>query len=89
MSANVINQQNKDELGGEDVTPPIFKFFDFGSVVVKGTITAIGYTYESDTFIIDHPVMGDIDSATLKIDGTFSDKQVTYFNYNIKDNSNE
>jgi hypothetical protein len=38
---------------------------------ISGTVTGTGKYYSSDSFIIDHVVLGDIDSSTLKIDGGY------------------
>lgn len=37
-----------------------------------GTMTATALLYPTDSFIIDHPVYGEIDSSVLKIDGGYS-----------------
>lgn len=39
---------------------------------VGGYLTATAYYFPTDSFIIDHPVYGDIDSSTLKIDGGYA-----------------
>jgi len=39
---------------------------------VGGTVTINRKDYAANTFVIDHPVYGDIDSATLLIDGGYA-----------------
>jgi len=36
-----------------------------------GTVTINQLEYDTNTFVIDHPVYGDVDSATLEIDGGY------------------
>jgi hypothetical protein len=44
---------------------------------LTGTLIATQYTYPTNSFIIDHPVYGVIDSATLLIDGGYVTNVVT------------
>ena len=40
-----------------------------------GTITVTKLLYPTDSFIVDHPVYGEVDSPVLKIDGGYSDPE--------------
>lgn len=54
-----------EETSGDD------QFFMFENIKINVTVTATKYVYPTDSFIIDHPVYGDIDSAVLLIDGGY------------------
>ena len=41
------------------------------SLVMTGTLTATAYYYSATSFVIDHPVYGNINSATLAMDGDY------------------
>jgi len=43
----------------------------FEQEVHQGSILVIQKNYPTDSFVIDHPVYGYIDSATLKLDGGY------------------
>jgi len=58
-------------------TPPIdiLKFSE--ELISEGVLTVTKFTYASDSFIIDHPVLGIIDSPTLKIDGGYVGAEIS------------
>jgi len=60
-----------------DETDAIDYIVNYEEVVVEGTVIGTKRTYASDSFIIDHPVLGDIDSSTLKIDGGYDTNELT------------
>ena len=68
-----------DESEGQDV---IFAKDTFGHGVA-GTITKKNYL--TDVFIIDHPVYGDINSATLRIDGGWALQDGLILNHALED----
>ncbi len=39
---------------------------------IGGTFVATAYYYPDDSFILDHPVYGDLDSSTLALDGGYA-----------------
>lgn len=41
------------------------------NITLSGTIVLTRFTYASDSFVLDHPVLGVLDSATLKLDGGY------------------
>lgn len=47
------------------------------NIIVAGKLIVNQYTYPTDSFIIDHPVYGDIDSAVLNIDGGYASETPT------------
>lgn len=47
-------------------------------VVSRGVLTATSRELATDSFVIDHPVYGEIDSSTLKIDGGYAANYITY-----------
>ena len=61
------NSQNisEDDTLGHDVIIANF------NTVLTGTVVVNMNVYPTDSFIIDHPVYGDIDSAVLHIDGGY------------------
>ena len=54
-------------------TPPIDAIRNSEELIVEGTLTLTKFTYASDSFIIDHVVHGEIDSAVYKIDGGYTE----------------
>lgn len=43
-----------------------------GTIEILGTFTVKKWEYESDAFIIDHPVQCDLDSTVYKLDGGYT-----------------
>lgn len=50
---------------------------EVGTILVSGEIKAYKWEYKDDSFIIDHPIQGEIDSAVYKIDGGYTDESPT------------
>ena len=44
--------------------------------LTSGTLTITKKTYADDSFIIDHIVLGELDSTVLKLDGGYSASEV-------------
>jgi hypothetical protein len=42
------------------------------TVTLSGTLTLTQYTYPTNSFIVDHPVYGNVDSSVLLIDGDYA-----------------
>jgi hypothetical protein len=47
------------------------------NLMLAGTIVATQKIIASDSFVLDHPVYGELDSATLKLDGGYSSGVLT------------
>lgn len=43
-----------------------------GRVIVTGKLVVTAWYYAEDSFVLDHPVLGEIDSSVLKIDGGYA-----------------
>lgn len=54
-----------DEAASDD------QFVMFESLILNGTVSLTKLLYPTDSFIIDHPVYGEIDSSVLQIDGGY------------------
>lgn len=48
-----------------------FPVFNTEEIVIEGTTEFRKRVYDSTSFIVDHPVYGDVDSSTLNIDGGY------------------
>ena len=46
---------------------------------IGGTVILNQNTYATDSFILDHPVYGELDSAVLKLDGGYSGSPVQLY----------
>ncbi len=79
--ANTSNEQSdiKQNMSGDDSTGVLQVQFS-ESVVADGTdgLTVIKHTYEEDSFIIDHPTLGDLDSSVLMIDGGYAATETAF-----------
>lgn len=60
-----------------DSSDAVDNIVNFEELIIEGTVTGTKYTYALDSFIIDHPVLGDIDSSTLNIDGGYNTNELT------------
>lgn len=79
--ASTANEQNeiKQNLSADDSTG-VLQVQTSENIVADGTLglTAIKHTYLADSFIIDHPTQGILDSTTLKLDGGYAPNAVTF-----------
>jgi len=66
----------KDNINPADPLPQL-QLVSFEKVVVGGSIKVYQPAPDDDSFVIDHPVLGEIDSAVLKIDGGYKTLTVT------------
>ena len=48
------------------------------NVLLVSTLTINAKTYATDSFILDHPVQGALDSAVYKLDGGYSATSLLY-----------
>jgi len=79
--ADQTNETNdaKSNISPDDINSDLPIFDLEAPIVMTGTITITAYTYGSSTFVIDHMVLGNIDSPVLNLDGTYSyDQTVPY-----------
>ena len=81
--ANIANQGNstREDLLADDLTQNML-FGPTDNVKVTLSVTGTRFSYPSTSFILDHPVYCDLDSATLEIDGGHAIGSTTLFTYN-------
>jgi len=64
---NTIKENlSPDDTIGQD------QVYSFERMQIEGTVTATQYDLASDSFVIDHPVYGELDSSLLKLDGGYA-----------------
>jgi len=73
----LLGQRSKEQSQiKENLSPDEFAsqlvIFNQVEMVTEVGFTADGQCYDTNSFVIDHPVYGDIDSATLLIDGGYT-----------------
>jgi len=77
----------KENLSPDDVNAQL-NVVNSEQFETKGVLTATKFTYASDSFIIDHPVQGELDSAVYLIDGGYTDTIIgAQFPLDFSDNS--
>jgi len=69
---NISKQGDIQENISPNDTAPIDTIRNSEELVVEGVMTLTRYHYASNSFVIDHPVYGELDSAILKIDGGYA-----------------
>lgn len=60
----------KQNLSGTEQESQLVANFNF-NVVASGIFTATKFLYATDSFIIDHPIQGEINSSVYKLDGGY------------------
>ena len=60
-----------------DVVEALDQYFIRLTFSFSGAVTATKKTYPTDSFILDHPVYGELDSAVLKLNGGYSSGELT------------
>lgn len=60
----------KENLSADDVNAQ-FNVVNSEQFEVHGSLTLTKKTYASDSFILDHPTQGELDSSTLLLDGGY------------------
>jgi len=70
--AGISNTQNslKEDIVGDEIEQSIL-LSPIDTTQLETTVTLKKNVYPTDSFIIDHPVYGEIDSSTLEIDGGY------------------
>lgn len=69
----------KSNISPDDLNSSLPIFINERPIKITGSITVSSHSYGSTTFVIDHPVYGDIDSSTLAIDGDYAFAAVTVY----------
>ena len=78
----IANQQKEINQIKQDISPndpsASFPLFSTETAKVTKVLKGIKKIIKTDSFVIDHVTLGDIDSATLKIDGGYTVSTVTF-----------
>lgn len=76
--ASTANEQGtiKQNLSGDD-TEALLQLQNSERIIMSGTIVAIKYVYATNSFVIDHPVYGELDSSVLLLDGGYDQLSIT------------
>ncbi len=77
--ATTANEQEsvKQNLSGDD-TEALLQLQSNEKIVMSGSFLATKYTYATDSFIIDHPVYGELDSSVLLLDGNYAQEEALF-----------
>ena len=77
--AGIANEQSeiKDNLTAEEPGAALNLFFK-QQIRPSGHITLTKKFFPDDSFILDHPVYGELDSPTLKLDGGYSGEEILW-----------
>lgn len=81
--AQLLSEQNretndlKSNISPDDNNVSLSLFDNERPIIMSGLIVVSKYTYATDSFILDHPVYGSLDSATLALDGGYTTLTVT------------
>jgi hypothetical protein len=77
--ADTANEQEaiKQNISGDD-TEALLQIQSSEILKLTGTLVATKYTYATDSFVIDHPVYGALDSSVLKLDGGYGQLAVPF-----------
>lgn len=69
---NIINKQvtTDENLAAQEVDSQVV-IVNQEQFRLSGTLSIVKRAYATDSFILDHPVYGELDSSTLKIDGGY------------------
>lgn len=75
LGRTIAKQQKQIDELKQNINPndpaATFPLFTQERVIPAITVVARKRIYDTTSFIIDHPTLGDIDSATLNIDGGY------------------
>lgn len=72
LLGSIVNQQSKlaSQISPDD-SDPLLTLQNTDRIVVEGLLSITSRLYPTDSFIIDHPIYGDINSSVLLIDGGY------------------
>ncbi|GAF76470.1 unnamed protein product [marine sediment metagenome] len=65
-------EETKGQVSPDQTNAEFFAFAN-ESLIINGELTASMLVYPTDSFILDHPVYGELDSAILKLDGGYNE----------------
>jgi len=65
----------RENISGDDPDGAVGAF-NSESIIVTGEYIASSLTIATDSFVVDHPVKGDVDSSIYLIDGGYSSSTV-------------
>ena len=73
----VTNSMRDTEFVAENISPSasdaVFFVLRDETVKVSGNVTVVKKFFEDNAFVLDHPVLGELDSATLQLDLGYDD----------------
>lgn len=67
----------KRNISPDDLNSNYPLFINENPIKLTGTITLTKYTYATNSFVIDHPVYGELDSSVLLLDGGYDQLSIT------------
>jgi len=79
---NLIKEQRSSSEAIPDEVSSEFLLAPFEQVKVTVEVTGTKNTYANDSFILDHPIQGELDSSTYKLDGGYDGSPTIIFTYN-------
>ena len=81
--ANISNQSTdiREDTLADDITQNMI-LAPTDNVKVTLSVTGTYQPYPTNSFILDHPVYGELDSSTLQLDGGYDTGSSTIFTYN-------
>ena len=66
-------QDNADSNIRADDTFGVLSIFNTEFLKITGSLTLTQRNYSTTSFVLDHPIYGELDSSTLEIDGGYSE----------------
>ena len=88
LAGNANETQNLKEDLLPDAVDQNFLLAPTDRITLAVAVTGIQWLYPTDSFIIDHPTYGELDSSTLKLDGGYADTIIgNQFPLNFSDNA--
>lgn len=77
--ASTANEQEtiKQNLSGDDASA-LLQIQGSERMDLSGTFVATKYLYPTDSFILDHPIYGELDSSVLLLDGGYAQEAPTF-----------
>lgn len=76
----IRNQSSTDENLSADEQEGLLTVNPSEEIVLDNSVTITKYNYGETSFILDHPVYGELDSNTLELDGGYADDFIAYTN---------
>ena len=83
IGSAISSQSNiKNDLVADDVSGAIGTQAS-GSIILPTDCTVASLLIATDSFVLDHPVYGELDSAVLKLDGGYSGSPTVLYTTNF------